>query len=230
MSLAKDPGELAVNFILDCNKQEAGCNGGDISAGNFMVSPKGPYLNSFYPYTASCGRCKKGPVAASATSYNLLGTAALGPSFKDIAYVISVLHSPVVTEISASQFLEDYDSGVIDQCSDLQTDHMVEFLGYSTEGGSFDANGNLPPGVGYYIVKNSWSTTWGENGNFRIKATGLDGKRCDTVGAEAGYFTISTKPLPISVPVTEHHWYCFWGIFCSTDAADHPLARSHIGR
>ena len=49
-----------------------------------------------------------------------------------------------------------------DNCP-TQIDHAIVAVGYGTENG-----------VGYYIVRNSWGTSWGESGYIRIaEASGL---------------------------------------------------------
>jgi C1A family cysteine protease len=42
--------------------------------------------------------------------------------------------------------------------------HAVSMIGYGTENG-----------VNYWLLKNSWGTSWGESGFFRIKRDSVDG-------------------------------------------------------
>ena len=129
----------------------------------------------------------------------MLGSAS-GPSFKDIAYVISQLKKPLATEVAADDGFQNYQSGVYSNCSSTSIDHMVELVGYSCEGKcDFDLAGNLPNGVGYYIIKNSWGPGWGEKGYIRIKATNKKGKRCDAIATEALYYDL-TLPKQVDVP------------------------------
>ena len=52
----------------------------------------------------------------------------------------------------------NYSSGVItaDQCPGRQ-DHAIQAVGWGNDGTQ-----------DYYIVRNSWSTTWGDNGYIKI--------------------------------------------------------------
>jgi len=53
-----------------------------------------------------------------------------------------------------------YKSGIITDVScGTKLDHAVTAVGYGTEGG-----------IEYYLVKNSWTANWGENGYFRVAA------------------------------------------------------------
>ena len=65
---------------------------------------------------------------------------------------------------------------------------MINIVGWDNEGASFDANGNLPPGKGVWILRNSWGTSWGDGGFMRTKMTDAKGVRCNAVAKEAAYF------------------------------------------
>jgi len=64
---------------------------------------------------------------------------------------------PVGVSIDASDALMHYVGGIFDgtQCS-ITTNHAVTLVGY------------LSGPNGYWIVRNSWGSTWGENGFIRL--------------------------------------------------------------
>ncbi|KIZ07484.1 hypothetical protein MNEG_0471 [Monoraphidium neglectum] len=71
----------------------------------------------------------------------------------------AVTMQPVAVGICASSSMQFYKGGVIDKCCD-ELNHGVLAVGY----GKDEATGEP-----YWLVKNSWSSTWGEAGFFRLK-------------------------------------------------------------
>jgi C1A family cysteine protease len=202
----KDPGRLSFNYLLNCASTEEGCNGGDFTAADYFISPKGaPAYGSDGKYTQEDGTCQPMPAMASTVSYHMLGVDGTNASFQDIAYVVGVLHRPVSIDIAADDTFEDYSSGVYNGCSDENAgdiNHMVAIEGYDCQtsvdsNGNcvFDANGNLPNGVGLWIVRNSWGTTWGDNGYITMKATDSKGQRCNAVATDALYYDLTDAQL-----------------------------------
>lgn len=195
----KDPGRLSFNYLLNCATDQQGCNGGDFNAAAWFVSPKGaPAYGSDGEYTAIGGNCVSASSVTSAKAYHMLGANGTTPSFRDIAFVVGVLHQPVSIDIAADSNWEGYGSGVYNGCSDQNSadiNHMVSVEGYSCETAvdssgncAFDANGNLPNGVGTWIIRNSWGTEWGDGGYITMKATNAAGQRCNMVANDALYF------------------------------------------
>ena len=207
MTAGKDPGRLSFNYLLNCATAYQGCNGGDFGAADLFISPKGaPDYGSDGDYTEQSGTCESRPAVASTLSYKLLGTdgganpGGVTPSFKDIAYVVGVLHKPVSIDVAADANWENYSTGVYNGCSDenvADINHMVVLEGYDCEKAvdankncKFDAKGNLPAGVGKWIIKNSWGTGWGEGGYIYTKATDANGAACNAVATDALYYDI----------------------------------------
>jgi len=77
----------------------------------------------------------------------------------------AVAQQPVAVNIDATN-LHNYQGGILDQClSDLNPiflNHVVTIVGYGVR-----SSDNKK----FWIVKNSWSTGWGENGFFRVLMT-----------------------------------------------------------
>ena len=85
---------------------------------------------------------------------------------------------PIAISVDASTW-HGYSSGIFNGCNQVNPDinHAVVLMGYGEE------NGQL-----YWLVRNSWSASWGENGYIRLNRdentcgtdiTPLDGSACD---------------------------------------------------
>eukprot|EP00415_Alexandrium_ostenfeldii_P000560 UN0560 len=107
----------------------------------------------------------------------------------------AVLHAlvtkgPLSIGIMVPDAMLYYDSGVLDVHSckydDSQIDHAVTLTGYGTEGGK-----------DYYVVRNSWSTYWGDMGYIKIKRGWND---C-SVSSQAGYPEVAPTAAITESPV-----------------------------
>jgi C1A family cysteine protease len=117
------------------------------------VIENGQCVESSYPYTAKDESCKKCQSFVSMTScYDVKPNDQL--SLKS-----AISRQPVSVAIEADTFyFQSYSSGVLtsDKCG-TKLDHGVLVVGYGTE------NGN-----DYWLVKNSWGTSWGDEGYVKI--------------------------------------------------------------
>jgi len=146
--------DLAEQQIVDCSKSEGnnGCNGGTGSAVYSYISKHGVTKESNYPYTATEGTCKSVSAYAKCT-----GTKSTGR--KDIqALKQALVEAPVDVSIDASSAaFQLYKSGVYtdSKCKNdlFSLNHEVCAVGYGVSGSQK-----------YFIVRNSWGTSWGDNG------------------------------------------------------------------
>ena len=145
--------------FVDCDHNgDMGCNGGLPSqAIQYAVENGGVETESNYPYTGHDGTCDfvKREVAGKFSGYK-----SVGRTSNDL--MNAVAQQPVSVAINAVQSsFQFYTSGVYDDpscpssMSDL--DHAVLAVGYGSE------NGN-----DYWLVKNSWSTQWGDRGYIKM--------------------------------------------------------------
>jgi C1A family cysteine protease len=137
-----------------------GCNGGLMDYA-FQYIEKNPLeLEADYPYHARDGTCK-------ATKTKEVGTVA---GYNDVPHTADQLRaalnkSTVSVAIEADQMaFQAYRSGVITKGCGTRLDHGVLAVGYGTLNGQ-----------DYFLVKNSWGSSWGDQGYVRIGANNVCG-------------------------------------------------------
>jgi len=151
---------LSEQNLVDCSGPEGndGCNGGLMDqAFDYIKINGGIDTEESYPYEAIDDTCKY-------SKSNIGG--------EDVGYVDitqgdehALKHAvanqgPISVAIDASQpSFQFYSSGVYDEpnCSSDQLDHGVLVAGYGESNGSK-----------YWLVKNSWSSNWGDEGYIKM--------------------------------------------------------------
>jgi cathepsin F len=163
--------ELSAQELVDCsagcapegaygNVCNSGCSGGwPWSAYEDIMRLGGLDAEASYPYTgvaaSSCGAAEANDAAVAAT---ISGYSCLG-SDEHLLRRWLLHHGPFSVALDASG-LALYAGGVYApaDCSQTALDHAVLVVGFGTDAAAGD----------YWIVKNSWSERWGEEGYFRI--------------------------------------------------------------
>jgi hypothetical protein len=135
---------LAEQQLVDCCKQGgcSGCRGGLPSAALKWVAQKGLCSQSDYPYTARDGSCKTSctPVAKISSSTGGRGESSLQTALDKV---------PVSIAVDASGGFQSYKGGVFSGPCGTSLNHAITAVGYTSQ---------------YWIVKNSWGTSWGSGG------------------------------------------------------------------
>jgi len=155
---------LSEQQLVDCSQAQGnqGCEGGLMDqAFQYIISNNGITEESNYPYTAQDGTCNS--TAAAQVAAKISGYSDV-TSGSESALIAAVNIGPVSVAIEADQAcFQFYSSGILnDPSCGTNLDHGVLAVGYNGAGAG-----------GYWIVKNSWGTSWGMSGYVEI-AMGID--------------------------------------------------------
>jgi len=139
---------LAEQQLVDCagSYGNQGCNGGwHDKAVDYLAASGGSCLQTDYPYTARGGACKKTCTPKVVPHKSAMGTT-------EQALATAIERWPVGVAVDASGGFQSYHSGVFNGPCGQNLNHAILAVGYSSTPSK------------YWIVKNSWGTTWGASG------------------------------------------------------------------
>jgi len=152
---------LSEQNLVDCSTAQGndGCQGGLMDyAFEYVIQNKGIDTEASYRYTAT------GPNACKFSAANIGDTIS---SYHDITsgseseLQTAADQQPVSVAIDASNYsFQLYTGGVYyeQDCSSTNLDHGVLVVGYGTSAS----------GSAYWLVKNSWGTSWGMQGYIQM--------------------------------------------------------------
>ncbi|KAE8679901.1 Cysteine protease 1 [Hibiscus syriacus] len=148
---------LSEQELVDCDTSyNEGCNGGLMDyAFEFIIKNGGIDTEEDYPYTGRDGRCDSYRQKANVVRIDDYEDV---PANNEKALEKAVSNQPISVAIEGGGMsFQLYDSGIFDGRCGTQLDHGVTVVGYGTENGK-----------DYWIVKNSWGSSWGEAGYIRM--------------------------------------------------------------
>ena len=173
-----DVPNLSEQELVDCSKPygNQGCNGGLMNLAYDYVLDNNLNNERDYEYkgrTQTCKQDKKGHGEFSITK-----CVKVEPNIDGL--VNSLAQQPVAVALSAGFSFMFYDSGILDPyfCDD-EVNHGVLAVGY-------DLTAPKP----FFIVKNSWGTSWGEKGYFRIAIGKIPSGVCNIAGSGDNYYPV----------------------------------------
>jgi len=148
-----DKYNLSVQQLIDCSNNY-GCNGGFAgTAFGYYKRKSDPIRQRDYPYEVADGTCR-------ADQFEKTPIKVLGYNYADTYNNIFLYlkQGLLGTCIFSNRNLFYYSSGIYDEKCKENCNHAVVIVGWGTEN-------NTP----YWIIRNSWSINWGEDGYGRIK-------------------------------------------------------------
>lgn len=161
---------LSEQTLVSCDTVDSGCNGGNpINAWGAMNGWGGDEFNKDYPYTSGTtqadGTCSGIVTADIAThtnpnSYSMIASAASDES----AMAVQIQKSPMSVCVDAANLWQTYTGGLVTAADNCGTsiDHAVQAIGINTD--TFSGQKKT-----YWIVRNSWTATWGEQGYIYVE-------------------------------------------------------------
>jgi C1A family cysteine protease len=191
-------GDYSEQQFVDCGfgKNAFGCDGAATHAylNWASVSKAGLSHESQYPYL---NKEPKLTCPSNLPVYNQ-GATITGSSYtyqgsEDLLKQMVYEHGAAVSSVVTAGDFKDYKGGVYAGCTDpnAKTDHAILVVGYGTENED-----------DYWLIKNSWSTRWGDQGFMKLKRgvgmCGIGGNvvtvSCDSVSGPTDAPMTTEKP------------------------------------
>ncbi|XP_021288317.1 zingipain-1-like [Herrania umbratica] len=151
---------LSEQQLLDCstNGNNHGCDGGSkTDAFQYIMQTGGLTTEDNYPYQATQGTCDKEKEASHVAD---ISNFARVPANSEEELLKAVSNQPVTISIEASGMdFKFYKSGIFTGDCGTNLHHAVTIVGFGTS----------EDGIDYWLVKNSWNQSWGENGYIKMQ-------------------------------------------------------------
>ena len=154
--------KLSVQQIVSCDDDghDKGCKGGNTeTAYKYVESAGGMVHEHEYPYSSGTsgrtGECERRLVRPTYIRADIEKGMAVGKKDEVTMQRYVASQGPLSICVNAQKW-QHYKQGVLDlsQCPDKKTDHCVQIVGFNAG----------DPEDSYWIVRNSWNTTWGLGG------------------------------------------------------------------
>ncbi|KAL5713370.1 cathepsin L [Ranunculus cassubicifolius] len=179
---------LSEQELVSCDRSyNSGCEGGLMDyAFKWIIQNKGIDTEDDYPYQAGDGVCNKNKLKRHVVTID---------SYKDVPesdekkLLQAAANQPVSVGICGSErSFQHYSKGIFTGPCSKSLDHAVLIVGYGSENG-----------VDYWILKNSWGTSWGMKGYMHMIRNSGDKEGVCGINMLASY-PVKTSPNPPPAP------------------------------
>lgn len=165
---------LSPQQITSCDTTSQGCNGGwTENAYNYVKKAGGIEQNSDYPYSSYSGTTGRCNVNAAKEVISVSGYSTVKGESSMASYVQKT--GPLSVCLDASSW-SSYKGGIMSSCT-KRVNHCVQAVGVDASSG------------GYWKVRNSWGTRWGESGFIRLSY----GQNTCAITNDPTYVTVAKK-------------------------------------
>lgn len=153
---------LSPEDMVACDSADLGCDGGYLNKAWNYLATTGIVSDACFPYSSGKGAVPACPRTCTGsgtwTKYkckaNSVVTARTAAAIQQEIYT----NGPMETSFNVYSDFMNYKSGIYQHTSGyLEGGHAIKILGWGVEGG-----------LKYWLCANSWGTSWGEKGFFRI--------------------------------------------------------------
>merc|ERR1712139_493600 len=167
--------------IVDCDHNDDGCDGGLPSSALTWSSQNGGVASEqAYPYTARDGSCRRNVGA-------IIHNKGYQRISKDEAQIAQALekYGPLSIAVDTNGF-NGYTGGVLrnPSCSKTELNHAINIVGFGVD--------RIP----YWKIRNSWGTSWGEEGYIRLYRGDCTCGVCSQVVTATGVTVSGAPPTP----------------------------------
>jgi hypothetical protein len=151
---------LSEQHLVDCDTNNKGCSGGWPTYAFDFIKNKGSFDDSEYPYTSGRNgvrtQCKQ---TSTSKVYKLVSNQKYCQECKYSDWQALIKEGPINIAVDAgSRDFQSYKSGIINPSGTSNANHAVIAVALQT-----DTQGD------YFIVRNSWGSTWGDKGHISIR-------------------------------------------------------------
>ncbi|MGD0711146.1 MAG: C1 family peptidase, partial [Bacteroidales bacterium] len=177
--------DISEEYLTNCDVAYYGCNGGDCPL-DYWMPPKGAVYESEDPWTTTEGGGTAGACGGPYVYHETINSWAFVPG-ENADYIPSdasmkeaiFYYGPIWVAVDASSGAwQSYTSGILTE-HNTNTDHAVCLVGW--------VDSASVSGGGYWILRNSWGSTWGISGYMYISYGS------DAVGTEAAFMQYKCK-------------------------------------
>ena len=176
--------DLSPQQIATCSPNPLECGGKGNCQGataelafEYVASSVGLYDEFQLPYTEYYGVESKCVLPSDTPRATISGYTKLEENnYEELMYAIATI-GPIAVSVDASNW-HSYSSGIFNGCNQSNPDinHAVVLVGYGTD---------KLLGKDYWLVRNSWSASWGESGYIRLLRQKIsNGEEDETCGMD----------------------------------------------
>ena len=174
------PDALSTQELVSCDDNDDGCDGGTFDNAWLFVKENGLVTEAQYPYVSGTDDSSRSCIK-SKTENPFLETISsvsdIPPNRADLLKNAVAKNGPVSAAIDASAMsFRFYTSGIYDKTpSTISLDHAIGIVGYTKDA---------------WILRNSWDTTWGDQGYMLLSRTAGDERGALGVTTNAAFVNL----------------------------------------